>query len=329
MATVPPAGSAVHTTPDASGLKQRLTEARARRRQNLIRKWGPGYILVTPAIVLIVLMMAYPVIQTVWFSFSKVELPTFETTFVAVENFTRVFTDQETGPLVRRTVVWVLATVVLRFVLGFTAALVFNAQVKGTVWMRVLVILPWTIPSVVAANLWRWILQADSGVLNQTLRAWGLPEAAVNWLGDPSAAMFSVILAYSWAGFPFVMLLILAGLQGIPDQLYEAAQVDGANWWQLFWNVTVPSLRGVLIVALILETVQGINSFDTIMVMTGGGPGGATEIWGIGIYRTGFGAFNFGGASAMSVLLFLVVLGFFVVYGLVNQGLRGRKGSMT
>jgi ABC-type sugar transport system permease subunit len=308
--------------------RDRVAAKRERRRRILMQKWGPGYLLVTPAIVLILAMMVYPVIQTALFSLSRVQLPTFRTTFVALDNFVSVFTDPATGPLVQRTIIWVVATVALRFVLGFLAALVFNAKVKGTVWMRVLVVLPWTIPSVVAANLWRWILQADTGVLNQTLRSWGLPEAAANWLGDPHNALFSVIVAYSWAGFPFVMLLILAGMQGIPEELYEAAKMDGANWWQLFWYITVPSLRPVLIVALVLETVSGINSFDTIMVMTGGGPAGATEIWGIEIYRTGFGDFNLGVASAMSMLLFATAFAFFVVYGIVNKGVQKQKGSL-
>jgi ABC-type sugar transport system permease subunit len=191
--------------------------------------------------------------------------------------------------------------------------------VKGTIWLRVLVILPWTIPSVVAANLWRWVLQADAGLLNETLRSFGLDAAAANWLGDPTHAMASVILAYSWAGFPFVMLLILAGMQGIPGELYEAAQMDGANWWHLFWNITVPSLRGVLIVALVLEVVSAINSFDTIMVMTAGGPANGTEIWGIAIYREGFVKYDLGGASAMSLLLVVTAVALFVVYAVINQ----------
>jgi multiple sugar transport system permease protein len=208
---------------------------------------------------------------------------------------------------------------VLRFVLGFLAALVFNARVPGTTWMRVLVILPWTIPSVVSANLWRWILQTDAGILDQTLRAWGLPAIALNWLGNPTTALPAVMVAYSWAGFPFIMLLILAGLQGVPEEQYEAAKVDGANPWQLFRFITVPAVRGVLVIALILETVSAINSFDTLMVMTGGGPANATQIWSIAIYRTGFADFNLGGASALSVLMFTGALALFTVYGLVSR----------
>jgi ABC-type sugar transport system permease subunit len=295
------------------------------RHRIVTRKWIEGYGLVLPAIVLIALMTVYPVVQTLQFSVSQVQLPTFQTTYVGFANFARILSDPETWPLLQRTLVWVVGTVVLRMALGLGAALIFNAKVRGTVWMRVLVILPWTIPSVVGANLWRWILQTDTGVVNQTLRSWGLGDWALNWLADPDTAMFAVIVAYSWAGFPFVMLLILARMQGIPEELYEAAKVDGANWWQSFRYITLPSLKSVLIVALILEIVSGINSFDTLVIMTGGGPANATRIWGLEIYKRGFTDFNFGGASALSVLLFIGTLSLFVAYGILNKGLQGGK----
>jgi multiple sugar transport system permease protein len=292
---------------------------RGRKRQRTgFRRWSTGYILVAPAILLIVLMMLYPVFQTFYFSFSRVQLPALRTTFVGFDNFARILGDPETGPLFQRTLVWVIGGVVLRMALGLGAALVFNAKVPGTVWMRVLVILPWAIPSVVGANLWRWIVQTDAGVLNQTLRSWGLGQWALNWLGSPDTAMLTVIVAYAWGGFPFVMLLILARLQGLPEEINEAARVDGANWWQVFRYITLPSLTGVLMVAVILEVVSGINSFDTLMIMTGGGPANATMIWGIKIYKTGFTEFNLGGAAALSVLMFAGMLAVFVFYGITN-----------
>jgi len=288
-----------------------------------------AYLLVAPAVILIAVMMIYPIVQTIYFSFSKVQLPALRTAFIGLDNFVRIFSDPETGPLVQRTLVWIVGGVALKMALGMAAALVFNAKVRGTVWMRVLVILPWAIPSVVGANLWRWIVQTDSGVLNQTLRAWGLDSWALNWLGSPDTAMFTVIVAYSWGGFAFVMLLILARLQGLPEEINEAARVDGANWWQIFRYITLPSLTGVLAVALILEIVSGINSFDTLMIMTGGGPANATRIWGIDIYKTGFTDFNLGGAAAMSVLMFAAVIVVFVIYGGVNSRVTRRQGEVS
>lgn len=288
-----------------------------------------AYLLVAPAVILIALMMIYPIVQTIFFSVSKVQLPALKTSFVGLDNFARIFADEETGPLVQRTLVWIVGGVALKMALGLAAALVFNAKVRGTVWMRVLVILPWAIPSVVGANLWRWIVQTDAGVLNQTLRSLGLGGWALNWLGSPDTAMLTVIVAYSWGGFAFVMLLILARLQGLPEEINEAARVDGANWWQVFRYITLPSLTGVLAVALILEIVSGINSFDTLMIMTGGGPANATRIWGIDIYKTGFTDFNLGGAAAQSVLMFAAVIVVFIIYGGVNSRVQRRQGEVT
>jgi multiple sugar transport system permease protein len=295
--------------------------------RNAFRKWRNAYMLVAPAMLLIAVMMIYPVVQTILFSFSKVQLPALKTTFVGLGNFVRILNDPETGPLFQRTLVWVFGGVALRMILGFGAAMVFNAKVKGTVWMRVLVILPWAIPSVVGANLWRWIVQTDAGVLNQTLQNWGLGAWALNWLGSPDTAMLTVIIVYAWGGFPFVMLLILARLQGLPEEINEAAKVDGANGWQIFRYITLPSLTGVLVVAVILEIVSGINSFDTLMIMTGGGPANATKIWGIEIYKTGFTSFNLGGAAALSVLMFTGMLAVFIFYGLANTRLQKLQGD--
>jgi len=280
-----------------------------------------------PAVALLAVMMIYPTLQTLWFSVSTVQLPTFKTTFVGLGNFVNIVSDPATWRLVQRTLVWVIGTVLIRFVLGFLAALVFNAKVRGTTWMRVLVVLPWTLPSVVAANLWRWILQSDTGLLDQTLRAWGLGTLAHNWLGDPRTALLAVIIAYCWAGFPFIMLLILAGLRGVPEEHYEAAEVDGANGWQLFRFITVPAVRGVLVIALILETVSAINSFDTLTVMTGGGPANATLTWSLAIYRTGFVNFDFGGASALSVIMFLGALSVLAIYTGANKRRQMEPGS--
>jgi ABC-type sugar transport system permease subunit len=305
-------------------------EKRASRRRRAIQKWGPGYVLVAPATVLVLAMMLWPLIQTLRFSVSDVQLPLFTTAFVGLDNFIGVFKNPDTVGMLVRTLTWVVGTVALRFILGLLAALIFNARVKGTVWLRILVMLPWTLPSVVAANLWRWVFQSSNGILNQTLEQLGVAHGSlVDWLGDPSTAMGATIVAYSWAGFPFIMLLLLAGMQGIPQDQFEAAKVDGSNAWQTFRFITVPSLRGVMAIALVLETVSAVNSFDTIKVMTGGGPANATEIWSIGIYNTGFQNYDFGTASAMSVLLFIAAALLFGIYVSFTQARNARRKGTT
>lgn len=297
----------------------RLSVWRGPQGRVAFRKWGPAYLLVGPGLALIVLMMVVPTVQTALFSVSKVRLPALSMQFVGADNYVRFLSESSTGPLVQRTLVWVIATVVLRFVLGFAAALTFNAAVRGTGWMRILVFLPWAVPSVVGANLWRWVLQTDAGVLNETLRFLGVPGLAQNWLANPDLALPVVIVAYSWAGYPFVMLLILAGLHGIPREYKEAAECDGASSLQVFRFITVPSLRGILAITLLLETISAINAFDMLFVMAGGGPADATTIWGLGIFDKVFTDFDYGGASAMSMVLFVTAATFFLFYGWLNS----------
>jgi multiple sugar transport system permease protein len=307
-----------------------LSEFRSRRRRVLLQKWGPAYLLVLPATLLVLLVMLYPLIQTILFSLSTVQLPLLNTYFVGFQNFAQLFApESDLGPLLLRTLAWVAGTVALRFVLGFLAALIFNARVRGTTWMRVLCVLPWTVPAVVTANLWRWILQTDNGVLNQSLRQLGLGGLANNWLADPHLAQVVVMVAYSWAGFPFIMLLLLAGLGGVPEEQYEAAKMDGANWWHLFRYITLPSLRGVILIAILLEVVSAINSFDMLWIMTAGGPGDASEILSIRIYKTAFTNYNLGGAAAYSVLLFVIGLVVFIAYGFSSGRSARRRGEIA
>ncbi|TDF93264.1 carbohydrate ABC transporter permease [Paenibacillus piri] len=294
-------------------------------RKRIVQKI-PVYVLILPCLLLLLMMMVYPIYQTIRFSMSEVVLPSFDTRFAGIDNFTKILAKDEVPAVFKNTIIWVIGTIVLRFILGFWAALTFNVKLPGSIALRIVCMLPWTVPSIVSANLWRWILQSDTGLLNGFLRASGLPGWAHNWLGDSKTAEFAVLLAYSWAGFPFVMLMLLAGMQGISKELYEAGKIDGANTIQLFRYITVPGLKSIMLVILLLEVISGFNSFDMIMAMTGGGPGGATEILGLFIYRIGFTSFDFGGASAISFMLLLIVSVFFVFYGIVNTKAARKRG---
>jgi len=304
----------------------RAVMALPRRRRVPLRTWATPYVLILPGMILLAVMMVYPLIQTVVFSFAKVQLPTFALRFTGWSNFVAIFGSDNLRPMLGRTVMWIVGTVVLRFLLGFWAALTFNATVKGTVVLRILCILPWTVPSIASANLWRWLLQSDTGLIDETLKSMGLPHLALNWLADPTTALPVVMIAYSWAGFPFIMLLLLAGMHGIPKETYEAAKVDGANWWQTFRFITIPSLRGVIIIAILLEIISALNSFDMLYVLTGGGPGNSSQILSLFIYQTGFTSFNLGGASALSMLLLVIAFAIFIFYGIANSRTAGQEG---
>lgn len=284
-----------------------------------------GIAFVLPCTIILILMMAFPVIQTFVFSFANIKLPNFEMSFSGFDNFVKAFSKPEVSMIIRNTVIWTIISVFLRLLLGLGSALIMNANVKGIVTLRVVALLPWTVPMIVSSNTWRWILQSENGVVNGTLRAMGLGQYAQTWLGNVSTALPSILLANSWVGFPFVMMMLLSAMQGLSRELYEAAEIDGANGFHLFRYITFPGIKPVLYVVLALESISAINAFDMIFVMTGGGPGGATEIFGLFIYRLAFGgSFDFGSASAVSVVLITIAVLGFSLYGFAESAGKRR-----
>ena len=300
--------------------RARLNQGQLPRVVAALRRRATPYLLVAPCALLLLGMMVYPIVQNLVFSVSEVQLPSLSAQFIGLQNFGRVFASPDTLAMVAHTVIFVAVSVVARFLLGLWGALTFNAKVRGGMVLRVICLLPWTVPSVVSANLWNWILQSgNSGVLNQTLVAVGLGGAAHNWLASPQTALYAVMFAYLWTGFPFVMIMLLAGLQGIPESMYEASELDGATRLQQFRYITLPSLRAIIGVVLVLELISAVNSFDLLQVMTAGGPGNASQTISLLIYQTVFTNFDFAGGSALSVALLAIALVFFLGYSLLSR----------
>lgn len=288
------------------------------------RKWV-GLLFVAPAAAAIILMMVYPILQVTVFSFSKLTLPNFDTTFVGLDNFKKIFEKPELVQITENTLVWTIASLILRMVLGFGAALIMESKLKGMKIMRTCALIPWVIPSIVTANTWRWIYVADNGLLNSVLKSFA-PSLASNWMGNAGTALTSVIVAYSWAGFPFNMLMLVAALQGIPEDYKEAARIDGANTLQVFRYIVIPSLKNILTILIVLEFINGINSFDMLYTMTGGGPGISSEVIGLTIWRYAFKNLDFASASTLSFILILVMVIAFLFY--VPLSAKGRNVSM-
>lgn len=278
------------------------------------RRARTGMMFVAPCTLVICLMLIVPIVRTVSFAFSEVTLPSFDTKFIGTKNFEKILSMEEFPTIVKNTIVWIIGSVILRVTLGFLAAFIMDGQGKGIKVARLLALLPWTVPSIVSANSWRWILQGDFGLLNTVLKSIGLGSLTQLWLGTAKTALPSVLVTYAWAGFPFVMMMILAGLQGIPGELYESSAIDGANKTQQFFYITIPSLKSVIVMVVVLEIVSAINAFDLLYVLTGGGPGTSSEILGLLIYRLGFSRFDFAGASAASTLLIGAALICFLFY---------------
>lgn len=286
------------------------------------RKWLTGLLFILPCAATVLLMVVYPLVQTFLFSVSKIGLPGFDLEFVGFANFRRILRSSEFYLILKNTLVWTVAALVLRFVLGFVAALMIDTGNKGMVLFRVIVLLPWVMPSIVAANTWRQIYSTDNGLLNGYLKAIN-PAWNFNWLGSVELAMGSVLVAYAWMGFPFIMLMLVAGMQGIPKDYKEAARIDGANAFQILTHVTLPCLKGIIVILIVLEIINGLNSFDLLFTLTGGGPGKATEILGLYIYRISFSDYDFAGASAVSVMMILAVSICFLFY--VPSSARGGR----
>jgi multiple sugar transport system permease protein len=272
-----------------------------------------GMLYTLPCALVILIMTIYPLVQMIVFSFSKVTLPFFDLQFVGLDNFVKMVGAKTFGKIIGNTFIWTFVALVLRFLLGFSSALLMETGFRGKTPFRIITLMPWVVPSIVTANLWRWIYNMDNGILNKILSSIN-PDLALNWLGSKDTALFAVVLAYVWQGFPFIMLMIVSAMQGIPKSYTEAALVDGANRFQVFRHVTLPNLKNVLSILAVLEVINGFNAFDLLFTMTGGGPGVSSEILGLYIYRTAFSNFNFGGASAMGLMLLLAVLLCFVYY---------------
>lgn len=294
-----------HTSQSSSRLGLRLTDSQV------------GILLLLPALILFVLVIMYPLLNSMWIGFLDKSLIWPGEEFVGFENIEKVLR-RDFVEILTTTLVFTIGATILPFVIGFAVALVLNAPIRGRALLRGLFLLPWLVPAVVVSFLWMWIFNANYGVLNGILRNLGLISENINFLGDQTLAMWAVIIAKSWNTFPWIAIMILAGLQTIPNELYEAAAIDGANRWQQFWKVTVPQLRGVIITVILLSFIWNFQHFETIYVMTTGGPAGATTTFSIAVYQQAFEAFDLGRAGAIGLLwmaMLSIIVGVYLYFG--------------
>jgi multiple sugar transport system permease protein len=272
-----------------------------------------------PAGVVLVLVLAWPVLYAGWLSLHEVslrQLRSGELPFAGLANYARLFGDDVFWLSLRHTVVFVAVAVALEVVIGLAIALVIDDErVALSRLTRVLLLVPWGVPPVVNGLLWSFVFNAQYGYLNRALLAVGAIREPVNWLGDPTLAMGAVVTAYVWRTTPFNILLYHAGLRGIPRDCYEAAAVDGASGWARFWHISLPLLRPVIAVTLILRTTFAFMVFDEIFAITQGGPGNATWVAGWYTYRAAFQPpFNIGLGSASAWVMALILGAAALVY---------------
>lgn len=291
----------------------------------MFKKISP-YLLIMPALLFLIVFLVYPMINTVWLSFWKYSY--FEPeikTFVGIKNYISLFKDVGFYSSLSFTVLFTLICISIEFVVGMALALVLKKVTRFGTVIRTISIFPYMVAPIAAGQIWRLLFNLDSGMVNYVLNVFSL--RSVNWLGSNSGAFWAVVISQVWKSTPFVMLVLLSGLQSIPEEVYEAAVVDGASPWQSFKSITFPLLLPSVTIALVFETIFKLRVFDLVITLTGGGPGKATTPLGILLQRNYFQTYEAGYSGAISVVLLFLgatfsVLYFFLINKQANRGAR-------
>ena len=288
--------------------------------------------LMAPALVLLAAVAIVPLGATAWESLHRhdLRLPWLGQPFVGLANYAAAFGDERFLTSLRQTLGFVVVSVTLEIGLGLALALTLDGLRRGRALARVVVLLPWALPTVVAALVWRFMFDGESGLVNAVTSAIGLGAWRLDWFSHPYAAWVPIVLGDVWKTTPFVALLLLAGLQTIDATLYDAARLDGAGAWRRFTRVTLPLLRPALLVALVFRTLDAFRVFDLVYVLTGGGPGTATEVISLTAFTALFQDLRFGYGSALSVIVFAGSFVLALVYvRLIGGGRGGRAAGVT
>lgn len=278
------------------------------------RAWA--YLLLIPSLILVAAVVVYPVINGIWLSFHEYRLnrPALGRPWIGLEHYRHMAEDPVVRRALKNTLIWVTVGSISQFILGMITALALHRSLRGFRLASVLVLIPWLLPSVVSANMWRLMLDSRLGVVNEILGRLGLIGRGHAWFTDPSTALYEVLAVELWKNFAFFTLFFLAGLYAIPSEYYEASSVDGSGTWRRFRDITIPMLMPVIVGAMILRVIGLFNSPDILLVLTGGGPGHATETLALYGFQAAYLRFDFGYAAALSVLAMFCLMAFTVVY---------------
>jgi len=300
----------------ATGLERwaRSRASGSRMRGGVVRHATP-YLFLAPALVVTTAIVFWPVVQTAWMSlFDYSLLRPKEWPFIGLGNFARALNDEVFWISLWQSFWWIGGCIAGQFVLGLVTGLLLNRSFWWRGVARALVIVPWALPSVIIALMWTWLYDFNLGLINDIGLTLGLIDEPVAWLAQPRTSFWAIVLVLVWQGFPFFAIVVLAGLQSIPRDLYEAAEMDGATPWQSFRFITMPSLMPVLMTAVLLRTIWVANSLDVILIMTGGGPGYATHTLPLYAFLRAYDGLEFGYGSALAMILTLLLMGVVALY---------------
>jgi multiple sugar transport system permease protein len=288
------------------------------------------YFYVLPALVVMLIVIAYPIYYTIELSFfnTPASLQLSQKQFNGLDNYKAILSSPQFWKVTWQTVIWTGLSTFFAFFLGLGAALALHREFVGRGVLRALLLIPWVVSAVAASYVWKWLYHSDFGAIGALWVQLGFSDEPINFVDNTTTSLYALIVVNIWKEFSFAMIMLMAGLQTVPDSLLRAAQVDGASPWQRFWHVTWPHLAGVSTVTVLLLAVANFNSFIIPWIMTGGGPAGSTDIWITHIYQLAFGRQRWGVGAAYAVILFLVlmVLGYFYVKAL-TKGDESRAGS--
>lgn len=272
------------------------------------------YLYLSPALILLALVMFVPLVVGISYAFQHLSLTNpFDRGWAGLENFRELWDDRKFWLSLRNTVWWTVASVVLQFGLGLGLALLLNRPFFGRRLVQALVFLPWAVPTFLSGLTWAWLFNPIIGPIPHWLFALGILSEPFNILADPDIAMWGPITANVWFGIPFFAITLLAALQSIPKELYEAAAIDGATAWQSFTKITLPFLAPMIAITVMLRTIWIANFADLVFIMTGGGPANSTQILSTYIFTTAFRKLDFGYASAIAIVLLLLLLAYALI----------------
>ncbi|MGL4652823.1 carbohydrate ABC transporter permease [Cetobacterium sp.] len=271
------------------------------------------YLFIAPAFIVMAIMVFYPLGYGFWLSLTNMSLRTFKNPgFVGLQNYIRVFQDPDVLSTFVRTIIWTFVNVFFHVTIGLFLALLLNRKLPGKSILRVFLIIPWAMPQYIAALTWKGMFNQNFGAINLMLGWFGIQN--LPWLSDPKLTFYAAIITNIWLGFPFMMMITLGGLQSIPAELYEAADIDGASPWSKFKDITLPLLKPTLTPAIILGTIWTFNMLNIIIILAGGYGNKETQILVTDVYRLAFNFYRYGFAAAYSVLIFIFLLVFSIIY---------------
>lgn len=282
-----------------------------------------GLALLTPAALFFLVLIVYPLGYTAFLSLHRVHTLSLQKQFVGLQNYLQILGGSEFWQSFVTTLIWTGGALLAQVILGVSVALLLHQKLAFRSLARGLVLFPYIVPTVVAVLVWQWLLNDLYGYVDYLLVDWGIIDRPIAWLSTMPAAMFSLIIVGTWKLFPFVVISVLARLQTIPEQLYEAARVDGASPWARFWDITLPQIRNVLAVVIVLRAIWDFKDFDLPFLLTGGGPQVSTQTLPLLVFKQAFPLLSMGTAAAVAILMMIAMLLLLSVYFMI----QAREGN--